>query len=246
MPGFTSRWKSVALQSDERATKRASNKRQQLSGRVRRLIKIYEEFHSHAPLTVQVLAIKFGVSERTIYRDLSTLIESGVPIEFQSSLSGYVLTAKRGRCAPLWTDGQARALALSVAGCRIPSRRSQSAAVEALAIFIENCSTNQRHMISRLAEACRLPIPNVKCDPRLSEAFDRVVDAIMQGSDLLLSYVDRSSQTVESTRLSAPYKLLFDESEWRIGGASSFHRAWRSFSFTSLANVLAAERLDRD
>ena len=65
--------------------------------RARRLVEIVRTLKSAAPgaLTAHQIAEKFNVSERTIYRDMAKLINSGVPIEGEAGL-GYWLAPDDG------------------------------------------------------------------------------------------------------------------------------------------------------
>jgi len=65
--------------------------------RARRLVEIVRTLKSAAPgaLTAHQIAETFSVSERTIYRDMAKLIDSGVPIEGEAGL-GYWLAPDDG------------------------------------------------------------------------------------------------------------------------------------------------------
>ncbi|GJL97478.1 MAG: transcriptional regulator [Hyphobacterium sp.] len=65
--------------------------------RARRLVEIVRTLKSAAPgaLTAAQIADTFDVSERTIYRDMAKLIDSGIPIEGEAGL-GYWLAPDEG------------------------------------------------------------------------------------------------------------------------------------------------------
>ncbi len=60
----------------------------QRSGRLLQLLQTLRE--RRGAVTAQVLARQFGVSERTIYRDMETLLELGVPVEGEAG-TGFIL-----------------------------------------------------------------------------------------------------------------------------------------------------------
>ncbi|MEE2565401.1 helix-turn-helix transcriptional regulator [Hyphobacterium marinum] len=77
------------------------------SRRLVELVRALKEAESGV-VTARALAERFDVSERTIYRDMATLIESGVPIEGEAG-SGYQL-AVGGGPPPLtlsWPEAEA-------------------------------------------------------------------------------------------------------------------------------------------
>jgi predicted DNA-binding transcriptional regulator YafY len=65
--------------------------------RARRLVEIVRTLKSVAPgaMTAAQIADTFNVSERTIYRDMAKLIDSGIPIEGEAGL-GYWLAPDEG------------------------------------------------------------------------------------------------------------------------------------------------------
>ena len=79
--------------------------------RSKRLVDLVRALKEAAPgaLTAKALADRFSVSERTIYRDMSKLIESGIPIEGEAGL-GYVLAPGDGPPMPALTWRQAETL----------------------------------------------------------------------------------------------------------------------------------------
>tara|TARA_R110002073_G_scaffold303504_1_gene471838 strand:+ start:2853 stop:3470 length:618 start_codon:yes stop_codon:yes gene_type:complete len=78
--------------------------------RSRRFVELVRALKEASPqvVTAKSLAERFKVSERTIYRDMASLIESGVPIEGEAG-SGYQL-ALAGGPPPLslrWSEAEA-------------------------------------------------------------------------------------------------------------------------------------------
>jgi len=78
--------------------------------RTRRLVEIVRALKEAGSdiVTAQSLSDNFGVSLRTIYRDMSALMESGVPIDGEAG-SGYRLTLGEGPPPPglTWSDAEA-------------------------------------------------------------------------------------------------------------------------------------------
>lgn len=60
----------------------------QRSGRLLKLLQVLRE--RRTAVTARVLADRFDVSERTIYRDMDTLLELGVPVEGEAG-TGFIL-----------------------------------------------------------------------------------------------------------------------------------------------------------
>lgn len=59
--------------------------------RIHRLLRIIMTVQSERGWTASRMALEMGVTERTIYRDLEVLRDTGVPIDFDTRSSGYAI-----------------------------------------------------------------------------------------------------------------------------------------------------------
>ena len=89
-----------------------------------RLLELIQQLRRHRrPVTAAALAAELGVSERTVYRDIATLVGQGAPIEGEAGL-GYVL--RPGFVLPplMFSDDEIEALTL---GLRFVTQRGDAA-----------------------------------------------------------------------------------------------------------------------
>lgn len=155
--------------------------------RARRLVEIVRALKQAAPnaLTAQNIAERFQVSERTIYRDMAKLIDSGVPIEGEAGL-GYMLAPDEGPppISITWRQAQllwrgARLMALTA---------EEDAALDAKAAQeqLEKILGDQRLARSEAQNLLSLT-DSLRPVPAVLEAFKRARD---RACDLRILYVD--------------------------------------------------------
>jgi len=164
--------------------------------RSKRLVDLVRALKEAAPgaLTAKALAERFSVSERTIYRDMSKLIESGIPIEGEAGL-GYVLAPGDGPPMPALTWRQAETL---WRGARIISlvAREEGAQTAARSLAALSAVLGDDR-VQRLAAEPVLPEPGeLKPVPAVLNALERAIDA---GRTLRVDYVelDESEMKIE-------------------------------------------------
>ena len=86
--------------------------------RVERLFQLMRLMRGRRVLTSEYLSKKLGVSNRTIYRDIGDLVESGVPIDGQSGV-GFLLRDERELPTVIFTEDELQALALGAEMVRV-------------------------------------------------------------------------------------------------------------------------------
>jgi predicted DNA-binding transcriptional regulator YafY len=164
--------------------------------RAARLLELMQALRRYRrPVTAAVLAEKLGVSQRTLYRDIATLMAQGAAIDGEAG-TGYVL--KEGYFLPplSFSDDEIDAL---VVGLRWVTRNTDLAlaqgAFEALAKIAAVLPSDMRSALENervFAATDRLP-PQAMIDP------DVLRDAIRRSRKLHLTYRDRGDTISERT-----------------------------------------------
>ena len=174
--------------------------------RTARLLDLLQILRRHRhPVAGQVLADELGVSLRTVYRDIATLIAQGAPIEGEAGL-GYVMAAGQFLPPLMFRAEELEALTL---GARLVARRADEplarAATEALA-----------RISAVLPDVLRddLAAPHLLAGP-VAESTESSVDAAMlrrclrDETRLRLLYADAAGATTE--RVVWPLALAYFE-----------------------------------
>jgi predicted DNA-binding transcriptional regulator YafY len=156
--------------------------------RIDRLFGMLTVLQAKKYVTAEQLSEQFGISVRTVYRDVKALGESGIPVSFEPHRGYYVVQGLF--LAPVaFTTEEANALLLSeslVSG--FADKTTKSHFGTALAKVKTVLKTSQKEKIDQLSESIRLQVPE-----RIAPDFDclaTIQQAITSRSQLELSYMN--------------------------------------------------------
>jgi len=174
-----------------------------------RLIKLLEYLQTHTKTEPDALARAFGISQRTLQRDLDALAAAGFPVYFDH---GYRLAAPALLPAIVLTVNEA--LALRVAA-QSTAPRAERGTARALALATEKL---QQVLATRPLEgpperqlALALPIQ----DPRSEKLVTTLTTAIAERRSVKLAYVSAARRSAKS-RATDPYRLLPSPLGWDL------------------------------
>ena len=198
-------------------------------GRLHRVLKLLTLLQTGRPYNATHLAADCGVSRRTIYRDLNTIEEAGIPVFYDRPTGRY-------RIHGIWLMpainlGLDEALALVVLASELgkPGQlpllepaRDAAAKIEA------SLPLGMRAMLGTLARTMRLRTTPAARHHALRDTYQTVQQAIVHRHPLDGVYISFHDTGQIRTRLE-PYWLLFSERAWYVIGRSSKHRAVRTF-----------------
>ncbi|KAB2729511.1 helix-turn-helix transcriptional regulator [Brucella intermedia] len=207
--------------------------------RADRLFQIVQHLRGGRLVTARQLAERLEVSERTIYRDISDLQSTGVPIDGEAGV-GYIL--RQGFELPplMFTRDEIVAL---VAGARLirawggvsMARGAEEALVKIEAVLPKE----ERARITRTQ--IHAPTARISMDERrIIDAVERAVD---QGNVLNIRYRDLESR--ESERDIRPLGLWFWGKVWTVIGWCELRNAFRTFRTDRIVEASDAGRLFR-
>jgi predicted DNA-binding transcriptional regulator YafY len=208
--------------------------------RAERLMELADLLRGSDARTVADLAEEFGVSRRTLLRDLATLRERGLPITGESGPGGGVrLEGDRGIAAVHLSLPEVVAIWLGARLSRVASDLPWGhAAGTGLAKLLGSLPNTKAHTLRAL---CRRVVvgPPASAEVRAgarnppSELLRLVEEAFSRGVGLGFLYTDRSGR--ESTRRAEPHGLLVDTPVWYVLGRDVEKRAPRTFRMDRIA-----------
>jgi predicted DNA-binding transcriptional regulator YafY len=207
-------------------------------GRSSRLLMLLQALRCRRqPVTAAVLAREFGVSERTIYRDLSELATQGAPIEGEAGI-GYVL--RPGLFLPplMLSEDETEAVLL---GLRYVGQRGD----EVLTKAAEHARAKISAVLSPEIQAATLvsttlPGPDGRQFPDNAVPFALLRSAIRQRKRLAIEY--RDDERRHTQRTIWPIQLAFADSARILAGWCELRKAFRFFRTD---RILSAELGDR-
>lgn len=199
--------------------------------RADRLFQIIQLLRRHKVATARILAEELEVSERTVYRDISDLVSSGVPIEGEAGV-GYTL--RKGSDIPPLMFDRAELEAL-VVGARLTQalagRRLADGARQAL-VKIEAVLPEE---LRRRSERSRILAPVVGHRAAERERLDRLHQAIDEHRLVRVSYV--RGDGARSVRDVEPICLAFWGQSWTLGGWCRSREDFRNFRVDRMVSM---------
>ncbi|UZE51390.1 YafY family transcriptional regulator [Rhodopseudomonas sp. P2A-2r] len=191
------------------------------------------------PVTAAVLAVELEVSERTIYRDIATLMAQGAPIEGAAGL-GYVLHPGFVLPPLMFVEDEIDALVL---GLRMVTQRGDRALRAAAADALAKISGVLPAELRARAEASALLAGPSATAPAVAVDVAALRQAIVRERRLAIDYVDASG--ARTARTVWPLALgFFDHAQVLVAWCER-QNDFRHFRIDRLASVTPGERYGR-
>ena len=199
--------------------------------RADRLFKLIQRLRRRRAQTAAQLAASLEVSERTVYRDIRDLQDSGVPILGEPGV-GYLL--QRGYdLPPLMFDGQE--IEALVLGARIVRGWADpalaAAADDALSKIAAVVPAERRQEL----EATALFALNFRSRPRERDTLSALRRALRERRKAQLAYRDAGER--ESGRVVRPLGLFYWGSTWTLGAWCELRTDFRNFRLDRVTRV---------
>ena len=211
-----------------------------MTRRADRLFQIVQILRGRRLTTAAPLAERLEVSPRTIYRDISDLSLSGVPVEGEAG-SGYRLMAGFDLPPLMLTQRESEALMVAIRllktwGGDALSRELESAQEKVLAILPQESR--------RKAEHSRIYAPDFGTQPHSRSTFDLIHRAVSAQQVLALHYRDEGGQL--SWRDVQPMGLFFWGEHWLLVAWCERREDYRCFRVDRCLCVTPVDRHFRE
>jgi len=192
--------------------------------RTGRLFQLMDALRGHRrPVTASTLAERLGVSERTIYRDIQTLVELGAPVDGSAGV-GYVL--RTGFFLPplMFDADELEALVLGARWVRQQGDPALSAAADRTLAKI--ATATPRDLRDHMAETS-LWVPAFPAAAPVEAFIQPAREAIRHQRKLRIAYRDESDMATE--RIVWPFALAFFEGKRVMAAWCELRAAIRHF-----------------
>jgi predicted DNA-binding transcriptional regulator YafY len=192
-------------------------------GRSERLFRITELLGQRRTLRARDLANTLGVSERTIYRDMATLVRRGVPVMGEAG-TGYILRGQHLTPPMALTDDEVEALVLGLrvvttwGDDELAAASSSVFAKLPLRLAPETLQRLQQTALVAPFSSMRTPTPAVL--PSLRRA-------VRQKRKVTIEYVDADEH--RTTRTIRPLSIAFFSAVWSMAAWCELRADFRSF-----------------
>ena len=203
--------------------------------RADRLFQIIQLLRRHKVATARTLAEELEVSERTVYRDISDLVSSGVPIEGEAGV-GYVL--RRGFDLPplMFTEPEIEALVLGVRVVASWSDPDLGKAAESALARVEAALPDR--LSARLTQS-RLYAPGFHVRPPMLARLGDIRPALEARNKIWLDY--RDVNEAETERVTRPLGLFFWGYTWSLTAWCELRSDFRSFRLDRMVDFRILE-----
>ncbi|MGB3799591.1 MAG: YafY family protein [Lewinella sp.] len=206
------------------------------NNRLSRLTAILTQLQTRRLITAPELAAKYGVSVRTIYRDIRSLERSGIPIATEEG-KGYALM-EHYRLPPVaFTEEEANALVLAE---QLVLKTSDASFIQAYAAAVEKIKAVLRHDTKDKANLLhqRTTFDRNVQQQRSSNNLSALQDALTNYRPVRITYTNESGG--QSERVIEPFALLSTEN-WLLIAWCRLRRGFRYFRLDRIGglNVLS-------
>lgn len=184
------------------------------------------------------IATHFGISVRTVYRDISALGEQGIPVGFEAG-RGYFLVQGYFLPPVNFTADEANALLLLEAlGATLTDHSVRPHMVAALHKVRAVLREPAQAPLDHLATGIRLSVPEYQ--ERHLAYLAPVQLALANRRVLALDYCDKQGRRTQ--RHVEPIGLVFYNFAWQLVGWCQLRQAYREFRLARVQHLAVTER----
>jgi predicted DNA-binding transcriptional regulator YafY len=177
------------------------------------------------------------VGRRTIFRDLETLREAGVPLEFDQQRRRFSIRNASFLPPTELTPEETLSLLLLASDMgRHDGLPYYDASYTAAMKLRDSLPAPLRREIGRSAQRIKIRIEQVTRSSDKSNAYQAIVEAIAKRSVVQIDYQSFTEWEQISTKL-RPYQLIFSRRSWYVIGRSSLHRDVRMFNVARIVSL---------
>ncbi len=201
------------------------------------MLKLLQTLQAGKGQNADGLSAACGVSRRTLYRDLETLRDAGVPLQYDKVDKRYCIPGAFFLPPTNFTAAEALsiiALASQVgASNRLPFYEPARSAALKLESSLPPALRDELRAIIR-----SIQIQFNQVDPLEGKetVYQQLVDAIALRHVVKIEYESLSEWETIKTKL-RPYKLLFNRHSWYAIGRSTLHAEVRTFNLSRIVHI---------
>ncbi len=206
-----------------------------------RILKLLMMLQSENYKSPESLSEGLKVSKRTLYRDLQTLQEAGVPCYFDHVEGYYKVSSNFFMPPPNLTEQEAFSLLLLV-------HRAQQCLNIPFSRYVYNAALKIESQLSRsLKEYCRQRLKNIsvwpvpaKSSKLLDDKFAKLQHAIQNKRILNISYYCKSEQKIINCGFS-PMHIIYTNA-WHVIGKENINRTIQTIRLDAIEKIEQTEK----
>jgi len=189
-------------------------------------------------VTARQIAEKLDISERTVYRDIRDLVESGTPIDGEAGV-GYRLKPDYDLPPLMFDREEIQALVL---GARIVAQFGDPALARASESILSKVAGVLPKELEPLLADTRLFVPPTRSTARASAGLAVARDALVARRRLHLKYANERGEASERTV--RPLGVFFWGKTWTLAAWCEMRTGFRSFRLDRIETATIGERFE--
>ena len=204
--------------------------------KINRMIEIITILLNKKTVTAASLAERFGVSQRTIYRDIDQLSSSGVPVYTSKGLNvGISIMENYSLNRTMLSDSDKDLILFALNSLRSTKHPEVGSVLEKLGAVFEN----------RSSDWISVDFSPWGYDPGSGNKFADIKTAVLQNRVLRIDYIN--AQNVKSSRKIQPLYLNFKHKAWYLRAWCCERGGFRTFRISRIKRVdILDEEFDRE
>lgn len=208
------------------------------TSRLSRLTAILIQLQTRQLLTAPALADKFGVSIRTIYRDIRALEQSGVPILTEEG-KGYTLMEGYKVPPVMFTETEANAL---ITAEHLVLKDKDTSLIQAYRSAIDKIKSVLRYSTKESVNllAGRIAISRNHTEAGASNYLSTLQLALTNFKMVRIVY-QKADTEESSTRDIEPFALLSTQGNWLLVAWCRLRKSFRLFRLDRMQNLVVLE-----
>ena len=189
-------------------------------------------------VTARQIAEKLDISERTVYRDIRDLVESGTPIDGEAGV-GYRLKPDYDLPPLMFDREEIQALVL---GARIVAQFGDPALARASESILSKVAGVLPKELEPLLADTRLFVPPTRSTAHASAGLAVARDALVARRRLHLKYANERGEASERTV--RPLGVFFWGKTWTLAAWCEMRTGFRSFRLDRIETATIGERFE--
>ena len=204
--------------------------------RIDRLFGILTLLQSRKFVTAEKIAGKFGISVRTVYRDIKAIGEQGIPVSFEPSKGYFVVQGFFLPPVSFSTEEANALLLMETLVYGFADKSIQTHYSSALNKVKAVLRTPQKEKLEFLNNNIRLQVP--PCFNQNFEYLSEVQEAISEKRLLTLAYKNNNSEVSE--RVVEPIGLVFYALNWHLIAWCHLRQEYRDFRVSRILKIMSS------
>ncbi len=186
---------------------------------------------------VEGLAQECGVTRRTIFRDLDTLRQSGLPLHYDEEEQRFRVSITQYLPPTNFTAEEALSLIVLCHELGDLTGLPFFGPARTAAVKLESSlPSGLREKLRSVADAVRIQPPPSNPLAGQRPIYEQLLDAVSRRQSVRIRYDSLTEWKRIRTRLN-PYRLFFSLRSWYVIGRSSLHRSTRTFNVGRVSDL---------